>query len=87
MALVNVTHENQPPEVIEAQKLSGRTGTPIFLRSREELMAQFDGFTLVEPGLVPLPLWRPDSPDDVDPRPERFGALAGVGRLDRGASS
>lgn len=85
VALVNVTHENQPPEVIEAQKLSGRTGTPIFLRSREELMAQFDGFTLVEPGLVPLPLWRPDSPDDVDPHPERFGALAGVGRLDRGA--
>jgi hypothetical protein len=82
VALVNVTHEDQPPEVIEAQKLSGRTGTPIFLRSRAELLDQFAGLTLVEPGLVHLPLWRPDSPQDVDDHPERFGALAGVGRKD-----
>lgn len=82
VALVNVTHEDQPPEVIEAQKLSGRTGAPIFLRSRAELLAQFDGWSLVEPGLVHLPRWRPDSPLDVDGHPERFGALAGVGRAD-----
>ncbi|WP_232665263.1 SAM-dependent methyltransferase [Pseudonocardia sp. TRM90224] len=81
IALVNVTHEDQPPEVIEAQKLSGRTGTPIHLRSREELLAQFAGTELVEPGLVHIPLWRPDSPLDVDDRPERFGALAGIGRV------
>jgi hypothetical protein len=81
-ALVNVTHEDQPPEVIEAQKLSARTGTPIYLRSRADLMEQLKGFTLVEPGLVHLPLWRPDSPLDIDAHPERFGALAGVGRKD-----
>jgi hypothetical protein len=78
VALVNATHEDQPPEVIEAQKLSARTGTPIHLRSRAELQAQFAGLSLVEPGLVHLPLWRPDSPLDIDTRPERFGALAGV---------
>jgi hypothetical protein len=82
VALVNVTHEDQPAEVIEAQKLSGRTGTPIHLRSRAELAAQFAGLTLVEPGLVHIPLWRPDSPLDVDGHPERFGALAGVARKD-----
>jgi hypothetical protein len=80
--LVNATDEDQPPEVIEAQKLSGRTGTPIYLRSRAALSAQLAGFTLVEPGLVHLPLWRPDSPLDVDEHPERFGAFAGVGRKD-----
>ncbi|MCY7342831.1 MAG: SAM-dependent methyltransferase [Pseudonocardia sp.] len=80
VALVNVTHEDQPPEVIEAQKMSGRTGTPIHLRSRVELRAQFDGLTLDDPGLVHIPLWRPDSPLDVDDHPERFGALAGIGR-------
>ena len=80
LALVNVTHEDQPPEVIEAQKLSSRTSTPIFLRSRAELLAQFGGLPLVEPGLVHLPAWRPDSPADVDGTPERFGALAGVAR-------
>jgi S-adenosyl methyltransferase len=79
IALVNVTFEDQPPEVIEAQKLSSRTGTPIHLRSRAELAEQLAGLSLVEPGLVHLPLWRPDSPLDLDGRPERFGALAAVG--------
>jgi hypothetical protein len=80
VALVNATHEDQPPEVVEAQKLSARTGTPIYLRSRTELAAQFDGLPLVDPGLVHLPLWRPDSPLDPHDRPERFGALAGIGQ-------
>jgi S-adenosyl methyltransferase len=82
VALVNATHEDQPAEVIEAQKLSGRTGTEIVLRSRADLLDQFRGWTLVEPGLVFLPLWRPDSPLDVDDHPERYGALGGVGRKD-----
>ncbi len=80
VALVNVTDEDQPPEVIEAQKLSTRTDTPIYLRSRAQLLEQFTGLSLIEPGLVHLPLWRPDSPLDVDEHPERFGALAGIGR-------
>lgn len=84
LAMVNVTYEDQPPEVIDAQKLAGRTGTPIHLRSRTELLEQFEGVSLIEPGLVHIPLWRPDSPLDVDAHPERFGALAGIGRKDRG---
>jgi hypothetical protein len=81
-AMVNSTRDDQPTEVLEAQKLLGRTGTPIHPRSRPELLAQFAGLTLVQPGLVHPPLWRPDSPLDVDGRPERFGALAGIGRKD-----
>lgn len=84
LALVNVTYEDQPPEVIDAQKLAGRTGTPIHLRSRTDLLEQLEGVSLVEPGLVHIPRWRPDSPLDVDDHPERFGALAGIGRKDRG---
>jgi hypothetical protein len=82
IVLVNATYEDQPPEVIEAQRLSGRTSTEIVLRSRAELLDQFSGLNLVEPGLVHLPLWRPDSPLDVEEHPERFGAFAGVGRKD-----
>jgi hypothetical protein len=83
IVLVNATYEDQSPEVIEAQKLSGRTSTEIVLRSRAELLDQFSGLTLVEPGLVHLPLWRPDSPLDIDEHPERFGAFAGIGRKDK----
>ena len=82
LAMVNSTSDDQPSVAIEAHKLLGRTGTPIHLRSRSELRAHFAGLTLVDPGLVPLPLWRPDSPLDVDEHSPRFGALAGVGRKD-----
>jgi SAM-dependent methyltransferase len=32
------------------------------LRSEAEITAFFDGFDLLEPGVVPPPLWRPDKP-------------------------
>jgi hypothetical protein len=82
VALVNATGEDRPPAaVIDAQKLSGKAGAPIFLRSHDELMAQFDGLPLVAPGLVHLPLWRPDTPLDPADDPARYGALAGVARV------
>jgi hypothetical protein len=37
----------------------------------------FDGLELVEPGVVPAPEWRPDSPEE--PRAPTM-AWAGVGR-------
>jgi SAM-dependent methyltransferase len=82
LVISHVTYEDQPPEVLEAQKLSARTATEIVLRSKVQILAQFSGFTLVEPGLVHLPLWRPEAPGDVDEHPERFGAFGGVGRKD-----
>lgn len=84
IVVVGATDESQPAEAIEAQKLLGRTGTPLHLRSRPELLAQFAGLTLVEPGLVHPPLWRPDSPLDLGEHPEQVGALAGIGRKDAG---
>jgi hypothetical protein len=82
MVLSNATYDDQPPEVLEAQKLYGRAATNIVLRSRADLLDQFRGFTLIEPGLVHLPLWRPDSPADVGEHPERYAAFGGVGRKD-----
>lgn len=76
----HATADGQPPEVIQAQKLSARTSTEIFLRSRSQILEQFDGFALIDPGLVQLPLWRPDAPGDVGGPPERVGAYGGVGR-------
>jgi hypothetical protein len=51
---------------------------PGALRSREAIEAFFEGFPLVEPGLVPAPLWRPDG--DVPGDLERYWIYAGVGR-------
>ena len=45
-----------------------------------QITALFDGYELVEPGLVYLPQWRPEPDGPGVERPERFPGLAGVGR-------
>ena len=42
--------------------------------------ALFDGFDLVEPGIVWSVEWRPEHPDEVGDDPERSAAYVGVGR-------
>ncbi|MEV4656791.1 SAM-dependent methyltransferase [Micromonospora sp. NPDC049301] len=55
---------NTSPAVVSgAERLAENGGVPYILRSPEELDSCFSGLTLVEPGLVPIPLWRPDEPD------------------------
>jgi SAM-dependent methyltransferase len=51
-------------------------------RSRADILRLFDGFTLVEPGLVYVSQWRPDEPADPADDGSRLWLLGGVGRLD-----
>ncbi|MFI6034811.1 SAM-dependent methyltransferase [Streptomyces sp. NPDC051315] len=52
---------------------------PLIMRSRDEIARFFEGYEMVEPGLVPMPLWRPETaPEDEDPY--AFSGFAGVGR-------
>ena len=39
-----------------------------------------DGFDLVDPGLVHVPLWRPGPGDEVPDDPSEYWVFAGVGR-------
>jgi hypothetical protein len=80
LALSHVTYEDQPPEVLRAFSLSRQTSAELVLRSHAEITGYFNGFKLVEPGVVHIPLWRPDDPHEPGERPERIGAFAGVGR-------
>lgn len=75
----HATLDGQPPEVVAAQRLAARTATPIFPRPHAEVMAYFTGLSLVDPGLVYIPLWRPDPGEQVT-CPERVAAYAGVGQ-------
>lgn len=65
----------------EVREIYRRTPTPLTLRGRAELTRLFDGFELVDPGVVFLPEWRPEYPEDVDERPEWVATLGGVGRV------
>ena len=57
-----------------------RTTTPGVLRSPAEILAFFDGYGLVDPGLVDLPQWRPDGPDNDGESYELAVVYAGLGR-------
>jgi SAM-dependent methyltransferase len=85
LVISHSTFEDQPQEMLDAQRLSARTDTEITLRSRAQITGFFGDWTLLEPGVVHMPLWRPDSPSDVDDHPERFGAFGGVARYDQPA--
>ncbi|MFJ9582570.1 SAM-dependent methyltransferase [Streptomyces acidicola] len=53
--------------------------SPLIMRSRDEVVRFFEGYDMVEPGLVPMANWRPDTaPEDEDPY--SFSGFAGVGR-------
>nr|WSY49768.1 SAM-dependent methyltransferase [Streptomyces sp. NBC_00886] len=69
-----------PPERAEgAVDVYKDIRNPLIMRSREEIARFFEGYDMVEPGLVPMPDWRPDTaPEDEDPY--SFSGFAGVGR-------
>jgi SAM-dependent methyltransferase len=79
--LCHATDEGRPT-VLQAVDKVYKSSVPMRggLRSRADILRFFDGFELVDPGLVYMPLWRPDSPADVPSDPSKFWCLAGVGR-------
>jgi hypothetical protein len=48
-------------------------------RTRDQVLGFFDGFEMVEPGLVYIRQWRPENPLNVH-RPEKDWLVGGVGR-------
>jgi S-adenosyl methyltransferase len=58
--------------------------TPLIPRTHAQILRFFDGFDLVEPGLVFPTLWRPDPPP-AEPDPGAQSMHAGVGRKASGA--
>jgi len=75
----HATLDHQPAEMRQAQRLSSRMDNELRPRAHAEVAAYFDGLDLIEPGLVFIPLWRPE-PDTPVEHPEQVGGYAGVGR-------
>ena len=66
-----------PGPVSEAQRrYNDGAVLPYHLRRPEELASFFDGLDLIEPGVVPCPLWKPDGAAV----PEEAAAYCGVAR-------
>jgi SAM-dependent methyltransferase len=78
LAISHATHDSVPGAAAEVEELYAGTSAAAQTRSHAQILRFFDGFELVEPGLVYLPLWRPDRP--VPEHPEQVWFYAGVGR-------
>lgn len=80
IVISHVSHEGaSSDEMHVARELSQATPTPGQLRTRDEILKFFDGYELVEPGLVWGPQWRPDGPPEGD-EANQMAFYAGVGR-------
>ena len=66
IALSHGTRDFRPEAAQQAAAVYDQATSPITLRGHAQIAALFDGWDLVEPGLVQVPLWRPDG----KPRPK-----------------
>lgn len=82
VALTHGTYENAPPGVAEGLvQLSSSAMHAAKYRKYEELVNFFSQLELIDPGIVPTPLWHPENSEDLFyTEPERSLAYAGVGR-------
>jgi hypothetical protein len=77
LALSHLTADQAPTGMAAVVEAMRNSRDPMYFRSYNEVLAMFDGFELVEPGVVDAPEWRREPGcDDTGPR----GVYVGVGR-------
>jgi hypothetical protein len=84
LVICHHSSESHDPAEARAREVYTARAQPLIPRSREQIARFFHGLTLIEPGIVLTPLWRPDpraAAADGDTTPPYF-ALVGVGRKD-----
>ncbi|MFJ2135327.1 SAM-dependent methyltransferase [Streptomyces sp. NPDC087845] len=86
-SLVVITHASYEGIPLSQEEAGGAVGvykdirSPLVMRSRDEVARFFEGYEMVEPGLVSMPDWRPDTPLAPEQEdPFAFSGFAGVGR-------
>jgi S-adenosyl methyltransferase len=66
--------------VSAAATIYDQATAPLVLRSHAQISGFFDGFDLIEPGVVQVPLWRPDRKLPRSSELAKIGIYGGVGR-------
>jgi len=80
LAFSQFTRDLMPSAMDRVVEVMKTSRDPMFPRSHAEITALFDGYEILEPGIVPTALWRPDATLDDGDDPDRAGIYAGVGR-------
>ncbi|MFE0021507.1 SAM-dependent methyltransferase [Amycolatopsis sp. NPDC059021] len=82
LAITHVSHDNQETGLTEVADVIKRSKSPdqVNARTHARIVELFDGFDLVEPGLVGCGEWRPSGPADISGQAAMNTLLyAGVG--------
>jgi SAM-dependent methyltransferase len=80
LVLSHDTADGRVEDMAQVAKLYEETNRPLILRDHATLGALLNGFELIDPGIVHMPLWQPESDDPVFDRPERSCIYAAVAR-------
>ncbi|EXG80215.1 SAM-dependent methyltransferase [Cryptosporangium arvum] len=82
LAISHGTADQQGDRGPAMEALYSRSANPLVSRDRATVESFFEGYELVDPGVVFVPLWRPE-PGALPAAtpPERTATYAGVGRL------
>jgi O-methyltransferase involved in polyketide biosynthesis len=67
--------------VRRASEVYAKAAAPVALRSHQQVSGFFEGFDLVEPGVVQVPLWRPDHEPLPPGELAKVAIYGGVGRV------
>ena len=70
---LNTTRNEEAGDIVRKSNIN------IYPRSKEDILALFGDFDLVEPGLVGTSQWRPDRAEDAAAHPSEDSMYAGVG--------
>jgi S-adenosyl methyltransferase len=83
VALSHGVKDARPREASDAQQVYHRTANPLTVRTKQEVTDMFDGFEVLEPGVVYVSQWRPEPDDPPVEHPERHAIVGGVARRGR----
>jgi hypothetical protein len=78
LAVCHVTAEPRPEAEAPVTAVYGQATAPMVPRGHDQMLRFFDGFDLVEPGVVYTPRWRPDVEGELTDPKSAF-TFAGVG--------
>ena len=66
LTITHGTPDFAPDAMAGITEVYTRAGTALRYRTRAEIARFFDGWELLDPGVVPTHRWRPDDPGDLD---------------------
>jgi hypothetical protein len=87
LAISHGTGDERPVDQVRAGlDVYAHTATPVTPRTRDEVVRLFDGWDLVEPGVVWAPLWQSEPGQEAADAPERSSTWVGVARRSSASS-